>query len=77
MKEQIVNCLNDKKKGESSRKLLAFLKEPRTPAELQRLSVKGDVLELLVGLRSAEAISFADGKYFATPVGLEVLQTLQ
>ena len=76
MKEQIVNCLNDKKKGESSRKLLAFCKEPRTPAELQRLSIKGDVLELLVGLRNAEAISFADGKYFATPAGLEILQTL-
>ncbi len=76
MKEQIVNCLNDKKKGESSKKLLVFLKEPKTPGEIQRLQVKGDVLELLVGLRSAEAITFADGKYFATPIGLEVLQTL-
>jgi hypothetical protein len=76
LKEQIVNCLNDKKKGESNRILLAFCKEPRTPGEVQKISIKGDVLQILVGLKNAEAISFADGKYFATTLGLEVLSSM-
>ncbi len=77
VKEQIVKCLTDKKRGESNRRLLAFCKEPRTPAEIDKVPLKGgDPLQMLVDLKNAEALAFAEGKYYATPLGLEVLSTL-
>ncbi|MDQ1281571.1 MAG: hypothetical protein QG670_2836 [Thermoproteota archaeon] len=77
MKEQIVNCLNDKKKGEGNRKVLDFCKEPRTAAEIQHAPFKGDVFQMIVDLSVAEAIKFANGKYAATPLGLEILSSMQ
>jgi hypothetical protein len=72
-----MNCLNDKKKGESNRRLLTFCKEPRTPGEMLKASIKGDVMQILIDLLNAGALSFADGKYYATAPGLEALQALQ
>ena len=78
MKEQILNCLNDPKNGEANRKLLAFCKEPTTFAEMEkRAGVKGDLLKVLVALKNAEGIAWVDGKYYSTPLGLEVLASLQ
>ncbi len=77
-KEEIIECLNHPKDGDRNRKLLAFCSIPKTYNEMERGSnVKGSGLfKSLVELKKSGAIAFADGKYFATPAGLEILQTL-
>ncbi len=75
-KEEIIACLNDPKDGENNRKLLAFCNVPRTYAEMGRGSnVKGaGLFRALVELKKSGALEFADGKYFASQLALEVLK---
>lgn len=75
-KEDIVKCLIDRKNGDSSKKLLAFCKEPKTMGEMGTSGIKGDMFKILVDLKKAEALAFANGKYFATPLALEVQNSL-
>jgi hypothetical protein len=76
-REDIMQCLTDRKNGENSRKLLAFCREPKTMSEMGKAGVRGDLFKVLVDLKKADALAFADGKYFATPLALEVLKSLQ
>lgn len=76
-KEAIIECLNDRKKGEEKRKLLAFLREPKTISEMERSGVKRYLFDVIVELKNVDAVAFADGKYFATQIALEALKSLQ
>ena len=76
-REEILKVLTDQKNGEGNRKLLAFCREPKTFDGMGKAGVKGDLFRVLVDLKNAEGIVFADGKYFATPLALEVLKSLQ
>jgi len=71
-----MGCLNNSKKGENNRKLLAFCREPRTYGELAGAGVKGDSFKVLVELKTVGAIIFADGKYVATQEALDILKSL-
>lgn len=75
--EQIIVCLNDKKKGEDCRRLLAFCEVPKTEEEIRCTPVKGNVLQILRDLRDAEALSSDNGKYLVTPLGFIALQALR
>jgi len=76
-REDIIQCLTDPKNRDNNRKLLAFCIEPKTMGEMGRAGVKGDLFKVLVDLKKAGALAFADGKYFATPLALEVQKSLQ
>lgn len=72
-KEKIEEFLNSKN-GENYRKLLAFCKDPRTVGELGKAGIKGDFFRVLVDLKTAGAITFADGKYVSTQLGLDLMK---
>ena len=76
-KEDIQKCLTHPKNGENNRKLLAFCSEPRTFGEMGKSGVKGDVFNVVVELKKAGALEFADGKYVSTQLAMEVLKSLQ
>ena len=76
MKEEILNCLNDKKNGGNYKQLLAFCKEPKEYKEIEKGKIKGDLFKNIVALQRAQGLAFASGKYFATPLALEVLQSI-
>ena len=71
-KEDIINCLKNRKSGADITKILDFCKEPRAINELTQLKTKGDLFKSLVDLKKAEGLAFVDGKYVTTPLALEV-----
>ena len=78
MSEQdILKCLNAARNKEGNRKLLAFCAVPRTFDEMKKAGVKGNLFEALADLKKADALQFADGKYFASPLAIELQKTLQ
>jgi len=76
-REDIEECLTDSKNGEVSRKLMAYCREPKPYGEMGRSGIKGDLFKRLVELKKNGAIAFADGKYFSTELGLEVLKSIE
>jgi hypothetical protein len=76
-REAIEECLTDPKNGEVSRKLMAFCREPKPYGEMGSSGIQGDVFKRLVELKKNGGIAFADGKYFSTELGLEVLKSLE
>ena len=76
-KEDILKCLNASKNQENNRKLLAFCSVPRTFDEMKKAGIKGNLFDSLADLKRADALSFADGKYFASPMAIEIQKTLQ
>ena len=76
-REAIEECLTHPKKGENYRILLAFCREPKPYGEMGRSGVKGDLFKVLVELKKNGGLAFADGKYFSTELGLEVLKSIQ
>jgi len=76
-REAIEECLTHPKNGENNRKLLAFCREPKPYGEMGRSGIKGDLFKVLVELKKNEALAFADGKYFSTELGLDVLKSIE
>jgi hypothetical protein len=76
-KEDILNCLNAAKNKDGNRKLLTFCAVPRTFDEMKKAGIKGNLFEALTDLKKADALQFADGKYFASPLALEIQKTIQ
>ena len=76
-KEDILKCLNAAKNREGNRQLLVFCAVPRTFGEMQKAKIKGNLFESLTELKKADALLFADGKYFASPLAIEIQKTLQ
>ena len=76
-KEDIVQCLTASKNRENNKKLLNFCAEPKTFEEMKKAGIKGNLFESLADLKRADALSFADGKYFASPLALETQKSLQ
>ena len=75
-REDILQCLNTSKNRESNRKLLTFCAVPKTFEEMKKAGIKGNLFESLADLKKADALSFADGKYFASRLALEIQKTL-
>ena len=75
-REAIDECLKHHKNGESCIKLLAFCREPKTYSQIKNVRIRGDLFKRLVELKVSGAISFADGKYFSTEQGLDVLKSI-
>jgi hypothetical protein len=44
---------------------------------MKKVKIKGNLFESLADLKKADALSFADGKYFASPLAIEIQKTLQ
>ena len=68
--------LNHSKNGENYKKLLVFLKEPRTFSQMRFAKVKGDTFKVLVDLKKAGALLFSEGKYYSSQEALEILKSL-
>jgi len=65
------------KNKENNTKLLNFCAEPKTFEEMKKAGIKGNLFETLADLKRADALSFADGKYFASTLALETQKSLQ
>ena len=78
-REDIIQCLTDPKNRDNNNKLLAFCIGigPQTMEGMKRAGVRGDLFKVLVDLKKAGALAFADGKYFATPLAIEAQKSLQ
>ena len=75
-RENIQDCLKHPKNGDNNRKLLTFLRTPRTVGDLSRAGIKGNAINVLTELKKAGAVDFVDGKYIASQLGLDVLNSI-